>query len=284
MMKQVKRAHTLHARTTSRLSDGTTSTPRAAWRRNIKPVLFAASLTALLARLLAIAGFRDKPNGDWVARESVFVERRLLAPANHPEYMSPMSTVYAFRPPDEAAMKMRDPTRRAMLPHIPPEWNPGMSRTLPMSCMGSNLSYDITKFRFFVSSLSLNFQWSLSTSPWRHRRRVRAARSRRRSRRLPGRRRRQSLGASAWSEVPTSASRLRSLRTRPAPSSPIADHDRLARSARVPHRPRSVAKARVFAPETQSFFLGPDARDPSPLLHFSGRKHLRHPVNELQSN
>lgn len=125
-MKQVKRAHSLHARTTSRRSDGTTTTPRAAWRRNIKSVVFAASLTALLARLLAIAGFQKKPNGDWVARESVFVER-LLAPANHPEHMSPLSTVYAFPPPDVAAVNMRDPTRRAMLPHIPPEWNPGAS-------------------------------------------------------------------------------------------------------------------------------------------------------------
>ena len=125
-MKQVKRAHSLQARTTSRRSDGTTTTPRAAWRRNIKPVVFAASLTALLARLLAIAGFRKKPNGDWVARESVFVER-LLAPANHPEHMSPLSTVYASPPPDVAAVNMRDPTRRAMLPHIPPEWNPGAS-------------------------------------------------------------------------------------------------------------------------------------------------------------
>lgn len=126
MMKQVKRAHTLNARTSSRRSDGTTTTPRAAWRREIKPVVYAASLTALLARLLAIAGFREKPNGDWVARESVFVAR-LLAPANHPEHISPMSTVYAFPHPDEAAVNMRDPTRRAMLPHIPPEWNPGAS-------------------------------------------------------------------------------------------------------------------------------------------------------------
>lgn len=86
MMKQVKRAHTLHARTSSRRSDGTTTTPRAAWRREIKPVVYAASLTALLEQLLAIAGFRKKPNGDWVARESVFVER-LLAPANHPEHI-----------------------------------------------------------------------------------------------------------------------------------------------------------------------------------------------------
>jgi hypothetical protein len=125
-MKQVKRAHTLHARTSSRKTDGTTTTPRAAWRREIKPVLFAASLTALLARVLAIAGFQKKPNGDWVARESVFVER-LLSPANHPEHMSPMSTVHAFPSPDEAAVNMRDPSRRAMLPHIPPEWNPGAS-------------------------------------------------------------------------------------------------------------------------------------------------------------
>ena len=97
-MKQVKRAHSLHARTTSRRSDGTTSTPRAAWRRNMKPVVFAASLTALLVRLLAIAGFRKKPNGDWVARESVLVAR-LLAPANHPKHLSPMSKVYAPPPP-----------------------------------------------------------------------------------------------------------------------------------------------------------------------------------------
>ena len=38
-----------------------------------------------------------------------------------------MSTVHAFPSPDEAAVNMRDPTRRAMLPHIPPEWNPGAS-------------------------------------------------------------------------------------------------------------------------------------------------------------
>ena len=75
------------------------------------------------------------------------------------------------------------------------------------------------------------------------------------------------------SSVVPSASRLRSLRTRPVPSSVIADHGRLTRSARVPHRPCSVAQARVFTPETSSF-LGPDARGPSPLLHFfwSGKK------------
>ena len=85
--------------------------------------MYAASLTALLERLLAIAGFRKKPNGDWVARESVFVER-LLSPANHPEHMSPMSTVHAFPSPDDAAVNMRDLTRRAMLPHTPPGMEP----------------------------------------------------------------------------------------------------------------------------------------------------------------
>jgi hypothetical protein len=116
MMKQVKRAHTLHARVTSRQLDGSSSAPRAAWRRSVKPVLFAGSCADYLERVICLAGFQKRADGGWVARDPVLVER-FLSPANHPEHLDCLRTLYPF--PSDDGRSSRAPSRAEMLPRAP---------------------------------------------------------------------------------------------------------------------------------------------------------------------
>ena len=106
-------------------------------------------------------------------------------------------------------------------------------------------------------------------SPWRHRRRVRAARSRQRSRRLPGRRR-QSPSASTWS-VSARWCRARRgcarcarapCRRRPSRTTTGSLARRGYRTAPVRSPKRGCSLPRL------SPCLVSDARDPSPLLLF----------------